>query len=64
MTLIEILKDIHRGRKSSSILSIEDNLEANLANNEDDFPRNTSNITTPIFIDFRSVMCFDVHGGI
>lgn len=66
-TLIEI-KDIHHRNKSDSILSIEDPLQVNLA--DDDFPtiqsKNKkhfdSNVTT--FIGFGSVIRFNVFAGI
>lgn len=68
-TLIEI-KDIHHRNKSDSILSIEDPLHVNLADDKEDFPtiqsKNKkhfdSNVTT--FIGFGSVICFNVFAGI
>lgn len=49
------IKNIHHRSKSDSTLSIEYQLEANLAGDEDNL-----NITTPTFIVFGSVVYFDV----
>lgn len=63
-TLSEI-KNIHRRSKSDSALSIRDNLEANLADDEEEFltiqddNQKLLKHTTLNFIVFGLIVCFD-----